>query len=269
MPECQLPEGRRLSYRDVGVGQPLLLLHGWGMSNAVFTEVETRLALRYRCLSVDFPGHGASAAGEVFSLDSLAVAVEELLQQLALSRPVLLGWSLGGMVAQLVAARSFSRLAGLVLVSSTPCFVACEGWQHGLPDLQLRALRRDLQRGYATALGGFFRQMFSADELPAERFRQIVRFAAGPGRLPDQAGVFAGLEILRQTDLRSLLPAISTPSLVVHGAADRIIPLAAGRFLAEYIAAAQLSVVPGVGHAPFLSQPETFCARLEGFIDEL
>lgn len=269
MPECRLADGRLLFYREAGSGPPLLLLHGWGMSCAVFAELESRLARRYRCISVDFPGHGASPPAEPFTLASLADAVEGMLRQLDLPHPVLLGWSLGGMVAQLIAARDSSRLAGLVLISSSPCFIAGTDWAHGLPPLQLRALRRDLQRSCPKALGKFFRLMFSPDELPAERYRRIVRFAAGPERLPDPASVAAGLKILQQTDLRNQLSAISVPSLVIHGMADRIIPLDAGRFLGEQLVAAEFHALPDVGHAPFLSRPDAVCGQLEGFIDGL
>jgi len=177
----------------------------------------------------------------------------------------LLGWSLGGQVAQLLASRRQVELAGLILVSTTPRFVAGADWPHGLPVLQLRALRRDLQRAYARTLGEFFKLMFSGEQLAPERFRAIVRFAAGAARLPDATAVLAGLELLRATDLRGQT-VTGLPCLVVHGEQDCIIPAGAGNYLAAHIPGAQLALFPAAGHAPFLTNPEQFCARLESFL---
>jgi len=265
MPDCQLPNGQRLHYRDSGCGPPLLLLHGWGMSSAVFDEVVVRLGTRVRCLCLDLPGHGGSPAAAEFTLESLAETVEALVGQLGLARPFLLGWSLGGQVAQLVASRRQVSLAGLILVATTPRFVAGPGWDHGLPELQLRALRRDLQRQYARTLGDFFQLMFTGEQQDPERFRNIVRFAAGAARLPDAETVLAGLELLQWNDLRDQL-AVESPCLVVHGEQDRIVPVAAGVYLAARIPAAELELVPAVGHAPFFSNPEQFCSRVESFL---
>jgi len=265
MPDCQLPNGQRLHYRDSGSGQPLLLLHGWGMSSAVFDEVSARLANRGRCLCLDLPGHGSSPATAEFTLESLAGMVEALVVQMDLVKPVLLGWSLGGQVAQLVATRRQVTLAGLILVATTPRFVAGADWEHGLPGLQLRALHRDLQRQYARTLGDFFQLMFAGEQLAPERFRRIVRFAAGAARLPDAATVLAGLELLQQNDLRDQL-AVEPPCLVVHGELDRIVPISAGAYLAARIPAAELALFPAVGHAPFFSDPEQFCDRVESFL---
>lgn len=265
MPDCQLPNGQCLHYRDSGSGPTLLLLHGWGMSSAVFDEVSARLAHRVRCLCLDLPGHGSSPAAAEFTLESLAETVEALVVQLDLAQPFLLGWSLGGQVAQLVASRRQVPLAGLVLVSTTPRFVAGPDWEHGLPELQLRALRRDLQRHSARTLGDFFQLMFAGEQLDSERYRSIVRFAAGAARLPDVATVLAGLALLQRNDLRDRL-AVESPCLVVHGKLDRIIPVAAGAYLAARIPSAELALFPAAGHAPFFSNPEQFCSRIESFL---
>jgi pimeloyl-[acyl-carrier protein] methyl ester esterase len=264
--ECILQDGTSLHYQISGVGgPPLLLLHGWGLSRAVFSEVEMWLARSCRCISIDLPGHGASSAPREFSLAQLAAAVVAFIDQLQLKQPVLLGWSLGGMVAQAVALRLRDRLAGLVLVSTTPRFVADQDWTHGLPALQLRALRRDLQRNFTRSLGEFFQLMMVDDRLSRQRFREIVRFAAGAGRLPEERSTLAGLDLLQQSDLRMQLASIKLPSLVVHGEADRIIPVGAGRYLAEQIDEAELELFPGAGHAPFFVAPERFCRRVESY----
>jgi len=266
MAECLLNDGTRLHYQATGSGQSLLLLHGWGMSRAVFSEVEERLAPSFRCLSIDLPGHGASPVTSGFSLENLVAAVGGFIRQLQLEKPILLGWSLGGIVAQKVALQGENPLAGLVLVSTTPRFVAGKEWQAGLPELQLRALRRDLRRNYARALGEFFQLMFAGAQLPRDRFREVVRFAAGAGRVPDETSALAGLELLQRSDLSRQLHKIDYPCLVVHGTADRIIPVEAGRYLAEQIAGSELELLPEAGHAPFLDRPEQFCERIERFI---
>ncbi|MGH8772983.1 MAG: alpha/beta fold hydrolase, partial [Burkholderiales bacterium] len=85
--------------------------------------------------------------------------------------------------------------------------------------------------------------------------------------VPSLAALIAGLTVLKETDLRKSLPGVEQPALVMHGEEDRVVPIAAARWLAAQMPTAKLSVFAGCGHAPFLSQPEQFVAELTAFFD--
>ncbi|RMF44926.1 MAG: alpha/beta fold hydrolase, partial [Deltaproteobacteria bacterium] len=188
------------------------------------------------------------------------------LERLALARPVLCGWSLGGMLALQLAGVRRLDTAGLVLVGTTPRFTNGGGWTGGLPPGQLAAMRRDVRRSYRPTMESFFRLMFTEGELDQAAYRQVARRTVSPRTLPSQQVAEAGLELLARTDLRALLPAVDVPVLVAHGTEDAIIPAAAGQYLADTLSGARLEVFAGVGHAPFLSRPERFRQLLEDFL---
>ncbi len=264
----QLADGRRLAYRRSGEGPALILLHGWAMSALVFAEVMAELARDFTILAPDLRGHGDSDPGPGYGCDALAADLAEWIGALDLQEATLLGWSLGGEVALSLIAKTDiqRRLRALVLVATTPRFVAAEDWTAGLPATQVRALARDLRRNYLKTMGDFFSLQFQGESLVPGRYQQILRFAVRAGRLPEPEVALAGLETLAAEDLRGLLPQLDLPTLVIHGGLDPIVLPAAGRFLAATIPEATLELWPDVGHAPFFSAPQRFCALLRNFL---
>lgn len=261
-----LADGRILAYRQAGEGPSLVLLHGWGQSSAVFSEIMQGLAQDFRVLAPDLRGHGLSAAAEGYGLDGFAADVRDLVEVLGLGPFALGGWSLGGQVALRLAQALPERVARLLLIATTPRFTACADWSHGLPGTQVRSLGRNVQRAYEKTLGDFFNLQFTPDEITPERYRQILAFALPSGRLPDPGAALGGLHTLEDVDLRAQLAAIACPTLVMHGSEDRIVPVVAGRYLAESISGARRRELAGTGHAPFLSRPGQTLDIWRGFL---
>jgi pimeloyl-ACP methyl ester esterase len=249
-------------------GRPLVCLHGWSLSPAVFAGLVEGLGRERRVLLPDLRGHGARAgepAGR-FGLADLALDLAELLEAEDVRDAILLGWSLGAQVALAALPRVRARLAGLVLVAATPRFTQSEDWPHGLPAQAVEVLALRVRRDPARALARFFDGMFAEGELdPAGRARAAALRDAIPP--PHPAAAAAGLEILRDADLRAALPALDLPALVVHGARDPLCPAGAGRALAAAIPGARLALLPGAGHAPFLSRPAEVRALLDAILD--
>lgn len=254
-----------LRVRRGGQGYPLLLLHGWAMSGAVFGELLSNPPSGLGLIAIDLPGHGGSTTAAEGSLSVWAERIETTIRELALPSWSLLGWSLGGMLALQLAGRGNLCPERLLLVATTPRFTAAEDWSAGLPLPQLRAMQRDLKRAFRPTLEGFFQLLFATDEIDRKRYRQIARFAVGPDLLPDEGSAADGLRILQREDLRPLVEAISVPTLVMHGDCDEVIPVAAGEWLAANLPAARLERFPRVGHAPFFSSPGIFLRLIGDF----
>jgi len=255
MLSTRLRDGRKLAWRTLGDGPPLILLHGWAMSSAVFSEVAVRLSADFNLLLPDLPGHGASDPAPEYALPQMVADITDWLAQIKIERCSVLGWSLGGQVAVQLALHRPELVEKLLLVSSTPCFVADEGWNGGLPAVQVKAMERQLRRTFEAAMSDFFARMFSGENLSRERYRQIIASAVRGGRLPNAVDVLACLDLLRTTDLRAQLPLLELPVLVHYGEGDIITPPTAGRYLASQIVGAREIRWPVIGHAPFLSRP--------------
>jgi pimeloyl-[acyl-carrier protein] methyl ester esterase len=256
-----------LHHDDLGAGPPVVLVHGWSSAAAVFAGEAALLAPSRRVVLPELRGHGRSAPAP-FSLGDLARDVAALVEALALERAVLAGWSLGAQVALAALPLVRARVAGLLLVAPTPRFTACEGWPHGLPARSVEVLAHRVRRDPARALARFDESMFAQGELDADGRRRVAAFrAAAP--LPDAAALQDGLGVLARDDLRAALPAADVPALLLHGAEDPICPAGASRAMAAAMPRARAEILPGLGHAPFLSRPGLLARAVLSFSPEI
>ena len=242
-----------------GSGADLVLLHGWAMHGRMWGPWLDELARHARLHVVDLPGHGHSRWTEaVRDLPGFAHALAPAVPHGA----ILLGWSLGGMVALDLARRQPHRVAALVLVATTPKFVVGDGWQHGMHRDVFDGFASDLAADDRRTVQNFLALQARGDERSQEALRLLRRGLSAHGAADPQA-LAAGLSILRQADLRADLPQIGQPSLVIAGDRDRLTPPDAGRTLAEALPHARFRLIERSGHAPFLTHaPEVLSAIL-------
>jgi len=247
-------------YRDTqGQGPDVVLLHGWGLNAEVWAEVADELAVAYRCTRLDLPGHGRSQANErLGSLDEAAGAVLDA----APAGATWVGWSLGGLVALAAALRADPPPARIVLVASSACFVRRPGWPHAMEPSVLEAFAASLEQDYRAALNRFLALQFRGVSEPQAGLRRLrASLLAHP---PQPAALRDGLAILRDADLRDRLGVLPCPLRVILGERDTLVPASVGPDLAERARDGGYRVLPGAGHAPFVSRPEAFleCLRV-------
>jgi malonyl-CoA O-methyltransferase len=246
-----------------GAGPDLVLLHGWALHGGTWGPWLDRLAEAFRLHVVDLPGHGRSAwDATIVDLQGLARAVAPAVPRGA----AVLGWSLGGQVALELARTRPADVAALVLVATTPRFVAGgDDWPHGMAPDVLRGFAEGLAADYRRTVANFLTLQAWGDERANEALRSLRASLATHGE-PDPAALSAGLELLRTGDLRDALGAIACPALVLAGAHDRLTPPAAGRELAARLPAARYVEIARCGHAPFLSHPDEVLAQVQDFL---
>ncbi|PLY00058.1 MAG: O-methylpimelyl-ACP methylesterase [Desulfuromonas sp.] len=262
----QLDDNRTFAWRETGEGTPLVLVHGWSMSSAVFAEALAELSSDFRVLAPDLRGHGFSSPGDVYHLEALANDLLQWLDALGISQTHLLGWSLGGQVCMQLASRAPERVEKLALVCSTPRFCSGDDWEGGLSPTQVRAMERNLKRNFLGTMGDFFFSMFAGEQHPPERYRQILKESVRSVPQIDPKVSVGGLLTLRDSDLRTVAAQLKLPVLVHYGALDTITPRLAGDWLAENIPGATRVCDDLCGHAPFFSRPgETFAMWREYF----
>jgi len=267
MPTVLTPSGAALHVEEAGSGRPLVLLHGWSLSSAALLAPLAPLAGRARLVAPDLRGHGRSSSPGPHTLEDLAADVVQVFTALDLRGAVLAGWSLGALAALAALPALADRVRALALVAGTPCFTQREGWSHALPARTVEAVAAQVRRDPARAARRFFEGMFVPGELDAAgRARAEALRAALPA--PTAAALLPGLDVLREADLRPALRAVGVPTLVLHGDADPVCPPGAGHALAAAIPRARLVLVPGAGHAPFLSRPGAVVDALGSLLEE-
>ena len=245
-----------------GAGPDLVLLHGWGMNARVWEDLAPELAQRFRVHNVDLPGHGGSATCRPYTLASISAALASALP----ARALVCGWSLGGQVALNWALTAPAQVARLVLIASTPRFVRETGWDCGMEVAAFNGFAHGLAADPEATLQRFILLQAQGDTAARAVARRLRELALAHG-MPDAASLAAGLQILRQTDLRADLPHIRQPVLIMHGERDSVVPLAAGACMRSGLPHSTLEVIAGAAHAPFIAQPRIAARRIAEFCD--
>jgi pimeloyl-[acyl-carrier protein] methyl ester esterase len=240
---------------------PLVCVHGWGMNLAAFDDLRGALPAQ-ESWAVDLPGHGRSAWDPARA--GFDAKVEDVLAVLP-PRCVLLGWSLGGKLALEAARRAPTRVAALVLVSTTPRFADGADWPHGMSAEDLASFRRLLQQDWRQTLADFVWLQLRGSR-NAEAARQRVEAALMNHGAPDPDALRADLDLLAALDLRDQVAAVTQPALVIAGQNDRITPPAATRWLAGALPRGRYHEIARAGHAAFISHLPEFTALLQPFL---
>jgi len=251
----------KLHIRCSGSGADLVLLHGWGLHGGVWDGLVPLLEPYFRVWRPDLPGHGASNWSGERTLAEMAAAVLEVAPRSA----AWLGWSLGGLVAMRAALLAPSRVTSLVLLASSPSFVRRPHWQAAMLPALLDAFAAELQQDYLRTLNRFLALQVRGSEDAGNVLRLLRTQLLAKGE-PAPAALRAGLEILRDTDLRVAAGALDCPVLVLAGERDTLVPAAAARETAVLIPAAQHEVISGAGHAPFIARPRAVADLVRTFL---
>jgi pimeloyl-[acyl-carrier protein] methyl ester esterase len=234
-----------------------VLLHGWGLTPTVWRNFLPALPSGLDIYTPALPGHGCDAAPDSLDIAHWADALAPTLPDGA----VVCGWSLGGMIAMNLARRCPEKVSGLILIGSSPRFVADtqHNWPHGLAPATVREFIDNFETGPEATL-----KRFTALQTLGDAHRRAVGNALSEAlmgietnRLPDLA---RGLRLLAASDQRAIASEIRQPVTLIHGAADALMPVGAAHWLASAFPSAQLTVLDSCGHAPFLSRPD-LCAE--------
>ena len=250
----------RLYYEVHGAGDPILLITGFGLSCALLNPLVLRTPAGARFVVYDHPGIGRSdRGGFACTTGALAAAGLRVLDQLELPAAHIAGMSLGGAIAIELALNSPERVSSLALLGTT---AAGPLGRHTDPAALARVsaqvlagslTRRRLWWGPALYSEHHIRRQASA---PREGHAATEATGAGIRALVGQATA-ATLH-----DRSRRLGDIAAPTLVMHGEADALLPVANARDLADGIPHSTLQIVPGAGHAFELEMPAEIAARL-------
>ena len=245
-----------------GQGEPLLVLHGWGMNHTIWLPVKQILEENYTVTWLDLPGHGQNKAYEADNLEQMVAAVHDVCDR----GTHVMGWSLGGLIAQRLAYLYPAEIKSLILVATTPSFVQRATWSHAMVDSVLDTFVANLEEDYAMTLKRFLSLQFMGvkDMQPTLKLLREAIVATAP----TIAALRAGLRILKETDLRQQLCTFHK-RLWILGEMDRLVPRQLAIDLLAMNADDQLHIIEGAGHAPFVSHPDIFAHHVTEFLSHV
>jgi pimeloyl-ACP methyl ester carboxylesterase len=244
--------GLRVNIEQAGSGPPLLLLHGWGASSRSFAPLFPHLVHDFSVCAPDLPGFGLSAMPPTtWGIGDYTSLVEGLMQRLGWERAHLLGHSNGGRICISLAARSPAMVDRLVLADSAgirpPRTLALKA-----RGTLARSARRVLTQPAAGASG--------------RRFLDALYRRLGMSDYATSGDLRSTFVRIVNEDLSPLLPAITSPTLVIWGSNDVETPIWMANQIAQAIPNARLVTLAGAGHFAYLDAPEEFRQELLSFL---
>lgn len=256
----QLSNKRALGYATRGAGPVMAFLHPVGLRGAFWDEVVSELEFSFRLIAIDLPGHGESDVPHApFSLDDMARDVVELLSVLAQEPCILVGCSMGGMVAQGVVLQAPAALRGLVLSNTS----------HQRPPEANEALRKRAAKariGMPAVHDDTIERWFSP-EFRARRPDAVAR--ASRWLLDGDPVVHAwGWEAMANLTYGERLAGVAVPALVLAGSDDRSVSAAASDALTKVFPSARQHVFKA-GHLPPLEVAAEYAQVLRDFANGL
>jgi pimeloyl-[acyl-carrier protein] methyl ester esterase len=245
------------------------------MHSGMWGDALPQLAESFCLMTVDLPGHGHSVGRDSSRLGvdvriNPDLYIDAIVDQLSVQfrEPLTVcGWSLGGQIALRWAQRYPEQIKRLVLISSTPCFAQREGWDCAMPQATLA----DFSAAHAADQLATLRRFLGLQTRGGEQERALLVALRGEllGRgEPDKVALQAGLDILRDEDLRAALPDIVQPALIIAGERDTLTPPAASQYMADHLPHARLVTITGAAHLPFRSHRDEFVKQLMDFLHE-
>ena len=247
---------------DKGRGSTaVFMLHGVGGGKGVWPDALAALVgAGYRAIAWDMPGYGESAAIDPYDNAGLARALEALIDATGARRNVLLGHSMGGMVAQEAIALYPGKIDGLILSATSPAFGKPGGaWQQQF--LLSRFAPLDAGRGMAGLASQLVASMMGPQAEPAGVALARETMACVP-----EATYRTALSAIVSFDRRANLAAVRVPTLCIAGDHDRNAPASVMQGMAARIPAAEYLCLPGVGHLANLEAQAAFNAPVLEFL---
>jgi len=269
----RLNGGGTLEFDDQGSGPVMVFLHGWSLGKEAFAKQRGELSDRYRVVVPDMRGHGDSKKFvEGDGIDTLAGDLEQLLVELDLTDVILVGWSMGALVAwQTVEGPQRGRIRGIVTIDMVPRVLNGDGWQHGLRagthlydiDIDLSKMRDDW-RAFTRA---YVPMVFASGQAIERRdlIDQMLELV-GDNDLESMTNLWHALV---HADFVDTVQELDVPTLITYGALSQIYTEDAAAWMDEHIPLSRRVCFDDSGHAPHLEEPDHFNQTLVDFADEL
>ena len=269
-----LRDGRKLFYEKTGCGNPVIFLHGWKSSSDVFQVTTESLSSKYCCIRYDHCGHVRSDVPDQMPvMETLADDLSEIIMQMKLPSPVLVGWSMGGAtILEFLRKYGCSNIGKIVLVDITPRMFNDESWKNGR--MQGKYTKSDLSAELLAMKNDFCSYMVNYYKSIRPDFAEIsmeegLKYAKS--RLVGQnSSVLISLwNSLAQSDWRDVLENITVPTAVFHAGVLPICMPSTAKYYREHIKGpVKIVEFTGATHGLISECPEKCVDELDKFLSE-
>ncbi|KPB04571.1 alpha/beta fold hydrolase [Bacillus sp. CHD6a] len=267
MPKIEVESGVELYFDDQGEGTPVLFIHGVWMSRKFFHKQLPYFGQKHRAITIDLRGHGDSAqVTEGHTISTYAKDLQAFITKLDLKDVVLVGWSMGAFVIwDYLQQFGEANVRGTVIVDELASDFKWPDFPIGAFDLPtLTHFMREVQDNREGFLKGFIPLMFKEDVKPDEMAWMLEE------TMKPTSGVASAILFDQSVvDYRSTFPALTKPTLLCFGKAEKLIPVAAGEHLKKSIANSELILFEESCHCPFLEETELFNKEVFNFINSI
>ena len=251
----------QLAYTDVGLGQPVVLLHGYPFNRSLWTEQVSALSNSYRVMTPDLRGLGESdASAGAATMNRMAEDVAVLLDRLEISRAVVGGLSMGGYVALAFYKQFPSRVRALILADTRAQADTHEGRQ-----ARFRQAGQALAEGMASIADAMLPKLLTPETV-SKRPEVVKRVRDMMLKTKPEGAAGALLGMAERDDQTSLLSQISCPTLILVGREDPITPVADSEKMQREIGGSRLVVIENAAHVSNVERPEQFNDELVRFL---
>ncbi|MER6398414.1 alpha/beta hydrolase [Kitasatospora sp. NPDC001603] len=262
-----------LYYEDHGTGRPIVLIHGWPLNGASWEKQEAALlAAGHRVITYDRRGFGASDKPSFgYDYDTFAADLDAVLTHLDLRDVVLVGFSMGsGEVTRYLGTYGSERISRAVVLGVVPPFLLkTEDNPDGVDGIVFEEIQGAIRADRPAFIAGFLADFYNVDVLGGDRVSdQVVQYSWNIGV---SASAKATVDCVPTwlTDFRADLPRIDVPVLIIHGDADRTLPLRSTAVpLSKAIAGARLVVLEGAPHGLIWTHATEVNKEVLAFIGE-
>jgi len=248
-----------LFYKEEGAGPPVVLIHGVGADSSSWDEIAPSLALRFRVLRLDLRGHGRSGRIEgACTLDDFVRDVIDVMDAAGAAAADVVGFSLGGLIAQGVALGHPGRVDRLALISAVA----------GRTDEERAKVRARLEvlrnEGIEAIMAAAQERWFTPAFMQAHPDK--VRYRMEQLKRNDPDSYKAAYTVFSTSDLGERLHGIGHHTLIMTGEHDVGSNTRMARYMHDQIADSELQILPGLRHSVLAEAPEMISARLLGFL---
>jgi non-heme chloroperoxidase len=260
-----------LYYEDHGAGNPVVLIHGWPLSGASWEkQTAALLAAGFRVITYDRRGFGKSSQPATgYDYDTFADDLHKLVTALDLHDFALVGFSMGGgEVARYIGKYGTDRVSKAVFIASVPPFLLkTPDNQSGVEIGVFNGIKQAIAADRPAFLAQFLSNFYNVDKLGGKLIsEEVVRLSWNVAVGASAKGTLDCVTAW-YTDFRKDLPKVDVPALVIHGDADRIVPIdASGRRTHEQVKGSRLVVLEGAPHGLTWTHADRVNAELLSFL---
>lgn len=260
-----------LYYEDLGKGQPVILIHGWPLSGKSWEpQVQVLLDAGYRVITYDRRGFGKSQpTSDGYDYNGLTADLEQLITDLDLQNVVLVGFSMGGgEVVRYLTNNGSENISKIALISSIiPIVKQTEDNPDGVPESDLNEILENLKKDRVTFLESFHKNFYNYGLLSQSVSQAQLNYDWSIASNASPLATLKCAESWANTDFRPELQNVKVPTLIVHGDADKVVPIAtAGAQAAKGIANSEYHVIEGAPHGLNVTHAEELNQILINFL---